>query len=378
MPQCAPRALTAYSRLMSLHIWMRSETKPGEARAPLSPESAAVLVEHGVELTVESSPCRVFTDPAYAEVGCRLVQAGTWVDAPASAFILGLKELPEWPAGPLRHRHVYFAHCYKGQAGAGLLLSRFRAGGGSLLDLEYLVDERGERGAAFGYWAGFVGAALAALAWSAQAGPEPLGPLRPYSDSKALLEVAAAALARAERNGRAYPKALVIGAAGRSGQGAAALLRALGVVTTHWDRAETLAGGPFAEVLEHELLLNCVLVRAPTKPFLVRGQLSLRRALRVVVDVSCDVRGPHNPLPLHDAFTTFQSPTARLVDEPPLDIVTIDNLPSLLPAESSRDFSSQLLPHLLRLDQEGAWAPAASLFRSMSGASRGAGAPLVV
>ena len=36
-------------------------------------------------------------------------------------------------------------------------------GGGALLDLEYLTDDHGRRLAAFGYWAGYVGAALAVL-----------------------------------------------------------------------------------------------------------------------------------------------------------------------------------------------------------------------
>ena len=43
------------------------------------------------------------------------------------------------------------------------LLSRFAAGGGALLDLEYLVDGKGRRLAAFGFWAGYLGAALAVL-----------------------------------------------------------------------------------------------------------------------------------------------------------------------------------------------------------------------
>ena len=53
-----------------------------------------------------------------------------------------------------------FGHAFKGQRGAETLLGRFRAGGGRLYDIEYLVDEGGRRLAAFGYWAGFAGAAV--------------------------------------------------------------------------------------------------------------------------------------------------------------------------------------------------------------------------
>jgi saccharopine dehydrogenase (NAD+, L-lysine-forming) len=45
----------------------------------------------------------------------------------------------------------------------------------------------------------------------------------------------------------------------------------------------------------------------------------------------------------------------RLREEPPLDLIAIDNLPSLLPRESSTDFSAALLPQLLAFGPGGAW-----------------------
>jgi saccharopine dehydrogenase (NAD+, L-lysine-forming) len=51
-------------------------------------------------------------------------------------------------------------------------------------------------------------------------------------------------------------------------------------------------------------------------------------------------------------------------DDPPLDVMAIDNLPSLLPRESSEDFAAQLLPHLLGLHalDSGVWARAKTTF----------------
>jgi saccharopine dehydrogenase (NAD+, L-lysine-forming) len=44
--------------------------------------------------------------------------------------------------------------------------------------------------------------------------------------------------------------------------------------------------------------------------------------------------------------------------------MVIDNLPALLPLDSSRDFAAQLLPHLHTLDRmDGPWARAAEVFR---------------
>ncbi len=49
------------------------------------------------------------------------------------------------------------------------------------------------------------------------------------------------------------------------------------------------------------------------------------------------------------ARPTGNEPALRVHDAPPLDVTAIDNLPSLLPVESSEDYAGQLLPSLLTL-----------------------------
>ena len=51
-------------------------------------------------------------------------------------------------------------------------------------------------------------------------------------------------------------------------------------------------------------------------------------------------------------------------DAPVLDVTAIDNLPSMMPTESSEDFAAQLLPHLAKLDRmdSGVWAGAQAWF----------------
>jgi len=46
---------------------------------------------------------------------------------------------------PLKHTHVQFAHCYKQQGGWEKVLGRFARGKGTLLDLEFLTDDKGRR-----------------------------------------------------------------------------------------------------------------------------------------------------------------------------------------------------------------------------------------
>ena len=60
-----------------------------------------------------------------------------------------------------------------------------------------------------------------------------------------------------------------------------------------------------------------------------------------------------NVLPVYDTTTTWHDPVRRLREEPPLDLIAIDNLPSLLPREASTDFSAALLPQLLDFERAG-------------------------
>ncbi|WP_033325985.1 saccharopine dehydrogenase [Streptomyces yerevanensis] len=329
--------------MTELHLWLRHETRTTERRTPIVPSDARRLVENGVTVTVERSPQRIFPVEAYEAAGCRVVEPHSWTVAPLDAVVVGLKELPEEP-GELRHRHVFFGHAYKGQPGAEALLRRFVAGGGALFDLEYLVDDNGRRLAAFGYWAGYVGAALAVLHHRGRL----TAPLRPTSKDELDAELQ-------PRPDDAQFSSLVIGALGRSGRGARAALMEAGLDPTCWDLAETRDLDRQA-LLDHELMVNCVLSTGPVTPFLTDKDLTEpRRGLRTVCDVTCDVGSPYNVLPVYDTVTDWTDPVRRLHERPALDLIAIDNLPSLLPEEASTDFSALLTPQLQEFGVAGAW-----------------------
>lgn len=362
---------------MSVHIWLRAESKPHEERSALTPATAAELLRAGFTVSVERSAQSAIPAQDFAAVGCRMVPAGSWPQAPREAFILGLKELPE-DGSELRHRHIHFAHAFKEQRGWQDVLRRFSRGGGQLYDLEFLLDANGRRVAAFGYWAGFTGAAVAVKAWCGQRlGRDPVvPPLHAYASRDALLAELRDELAQASAAAGRAPNALVIGALGRVGSGACGLAEALALAVTRWDMAETAAGGPFAEILEHDLFINCVLVNAPLPPFLNDELLDDdgrgARRLSVISDVSCDPFGDYNPLPLYSTCTSFPEPSLRLREASPagpaLDLIAIDHLPSMLPVESSEDFSAQLLPHLLQLGDPDnpVWRGALDVFHAKS------------
>jgi saccharopine dehydrogenase (NAD+, L-lysine-forming) len=351
---------------MSLHLWIRSETRATEQRAPLVPHDCHTLIADGVRVTVERSPQRVFTDDEYAAAGCELAAAGSWVDAPRDAHVLGIKELPDQP-GELVHPHVYFAHAFKGQGGAVEVLDRFERGGGELLDIEYLTDE-GRRVVAFGRWAGYVGAALGVLSLRGSL----KAPLAPMSREE-LDEALAADLTPLN--------ALVIGARGRSGSGAVEALAVAGAHITPWDKGHTTPAIDRAELLRHDLLVNCVVSHGPAVTPWVRSEdLAVARDLRMVADVTCDVTSDANLVPVNTAVTTWDEPVRRVWGQDGagavLDVIAIDNLPSLLPREASESFSAELSVLVTeRADlaaRSGPWAAARAAYDAVRAARGGA------
>jgi len=346
------------------HLWVRAEQRPNEERVGLTPQGAKLLLDAGIRVTVEESSVRAIGIDGYKAAGAEIAPENTWPSAPKDAIVFGLKELPD-DGTPLIHRHIMFGHAYKGQHSGAALLRRFNAGGGTLYDLEYLVDDTGRRVAAFGYWAGFAGAAVAMRCWAAQARGTKAGEVGVFHASNEMLNDLIEDL---QASGASIPTAIVIGALGRVGTGASDLFEALGVPVTKWDMEETASGGPFPEILAHDIFINCILARPGTPVFVPKSALNGERNLSVIGDVSCDPDSDYNPIPIYDRATDWSDPALRVASDPVLDVTAIDNLPSMLPVESSEDYATQLLPTLLTLDNmdAGVWAQAYDDFKTHS------------
>ena len=79
-----------------------------------------------------------------------------------------------------------------------------------------------------------------------------------------------------------------------------------------WDMAETAKGGPFPEILDVDIFVNCIYLSSQIPSFLTPDTIiaaGKTRRLAVVVDVSCDTTNPFNPIPIYSINTTFSSPT---------------------------------------------------------------------
>lgn len=243
-----------------------------------------------------------------------------------------------------------------------------------LYDIEFLTDESGRRISAFGFSAGFAGAAVALLAWSHKI-IDPIGSVSAvpeYRSEVALMKAVKALLDSAvAKNGNEYPRILVMGAQGRCGQGAIGLCHDVGIPYSNlspWDMAETAAGGPFPEIIASDIFINCVYLQKKVPPFINFESLAKPdRKLRIACDVSCDYTSPNNPMPIYHQSSTFTQPTIPIDVGcgPSLDVISIDNLPTLVAREASEMFSRPMIPSLKLLHRrhEGVWTRAEALFR---------------
>lgn len=340
-----------------IHIWIRGEQRPNEGRVGVSPAGVKALIEAGYKITIEHDPARAIPLTEYPTVDT--APMGSWPGAPRDAVIMGLKELPD-DASPLPHRHIMFGHAYKSQPNGLRLLKRFLAGGGTLYDLEYLTDTTNKRVAAFGYWAGYAGAAVALKCWASAEARSLCSSVSAFANAQALKSNVIMELKGAN------PSVIIIGANGRVGSGARDLCNDLGSAVTSWDIAETAHGGPFPEILEHDIFLNCILANYNTPVFVKADAKTVQRNLTVIGDIACDPDSDYSPIKVYDKSTSWSVPALRVHSDPILDVTAIDNLPSILPRESSEDFASQLLPSLLKLDdiENGIWGKARRIFDS--------------
>jgi len=353
-------------------LWLRCETKEFEHRAALTPTTTKKLIDAGFEIFVERDKQRIFDDEEYEKAGAKLVKNNSWPTAPIEIPIIGLKELPV-SKEPLPHTHIQFAHCYKRQAGWKDILLRFDVAGGTLYDLEFLTDENGRRVAAFGYHAGFAGAGAGTLAFAAQKQGKALGRLVPYPNENAMISDVQEKLASIKESQSL--KVLVMGALGRCGRGAVDFFKGIGIPDENilkWDMAETTKGGPFSEILDVDIFVNCIYLSSRIPHFITMNTINdagADRRLSIIVDVSCDTTNPFNPIPVYTVNTTFSSPTVPVpVKEgnPTLSVISIDHLPTLLPREASEQFSDDLLPSLLELPRRHetrVWTRAEELFK---------------
>jgi alanine dehydrogenase len=332
---------------MSCLFWLRAETKANEFRRAIVPTDCKKLIDAGHKVIVEDWADSIIPTSEYQNMGCEIREANSWeVNAPKEAIIVGLKAL-DAKVKNYQHTHIYFAHAYKEQDGWNELLAKFKKDGGRVIDLEYMVDNNGRRVAAFGYWAGYVGAAMGALFTQKENHQDIILKLKEqkrFKDKDELVSFVKSYVSKPIES-------IVIGCMGRSGSGAMDLLNSINSPAVGWDKEDTVSGGPFKEILNYDLFVNCILALNKMPPFITQELIDQKqKKLCSISDVSCDPDSDCNMVPVYSQATTLEAPITEV--SAGVYLTAIDNLPSILPKESSEDFSNQLISHILDFNDE--------------------------
>lgn len=308
-------------------IYIRAETYPNEFRSPLVPEDISVLKMHSNIIYVERSQTRCISDEDWVKAGAELTDK-KWYDQPPGTIILGLKELDNIDKLN-KHIHVYFSHSYKDQSNALATLTALKKSSSILYDLEYFKTPDDKRTLAFGFYAGLAAAALGLTQYYNRIhGREDLQNLTYWKTKTKMIE-----FCRFNRSG----KIAIIGN-GRCSKGVQFLLDILNIKYTLIDKQHILVPQ------NYDIIFNCILLSSKFNTVWVSENTILEKQL-LIVDISCDYTKPNNPFPIYSKGTTWTNPVLN-IDK--VSIIAIDNLPSLLPKESSAEFSNKLTNLLLR------------------------------
>ncbi|POM62970.1 Alpha-aminoadipic semialdehyde synthase [Phytophthora palmivora] len=122
-----------------------------ERRAPLTPAHVKDLVQRGVQVLVQPSTARVFSDEQYVRAGATLSE-----DLGPANVIVGVKQVPE-PALLADKTYLFFSHTIKAQPENMALLDTVLQQRVTLIDYECITEESGKRLIAFGGNAGRAG-----------------------------------------------------------------------------------------------------------------------------------------------------------------------------------------------------------------------------
>jgi hypothetical protein len=133
---------------------LREEKNPPDKRVPLTPLICSELSRRytNLEIVVQPSPIRCYTDQEYTSFGITLQE-----DLSDCDILMGVKEVPVEKLIPGK-RYFFFSHTIKKQPHNQKLMKALIANKIQMIDYETLTDKNNNRIIGFGRYAGVVGA----------------------------------------------------------------------------------------------------------------------------------------------------------------------------------------------------------------------------
>lgn len=358
---------------------IRERKTPPDKRVVLSPSACIRIKEQfpEVELYVESSDIRVFSDKDYEEAGFPVTDDVTGCDV-----LLGVKEVPAEVL--IRDKkYFFFSHTIKKQPYNRKLLQAILDKNIELYDHEVITGRNGRRLVAFGRYAGIVGAYNGIRAYGLKSGLYSIPKAETLPDQVALIEV----LKKTE-----LPdiKILLTGK-GRVGGGVKEMLDGMRLKEVGYEaylnqdfshpvycRIDVLEynkkknGEPasiqnfykhpqeyesdfmrFARVTDLYIAGHFYGQGAPDI-FTRKDAMSPEFNIRVVADISCDIDGPVastiRASTIADPVYGYDPQTGSETDfrqETAIAVMAVDNLPCELPKDASEGFGDMFMEYVI-------------------------------
>jgi saccharopine dehydrogenase (NAD+, L-lysine forming) len=366
---------------------IREGKNPPDSRVALTPRQCHYINElYPVEIVVEPSPNRSYSDAEYQQEGVRLCK-----DLSDCDVLIGVKEVPITQLIPNK-TYFFFSHTIKKQSYNQKLLQAVIRKKIRLMDYETIKNHRGERLIAFGHYAGMVGAhnALWTLAQRSQTFELP----RMYQSHDYF------AVKKIYRKTTFPAIKIVLTGNGRVAQGALEVLRDMKIkqvvpsdfltrtyneavftqlqcehYVTRKDGATFVKSAFYKNPSEHkssfapytnvaDVFINGIYWDPSGPAFFELDEMAKPDfKIKVIADVTCDIapassvpstlRPSTIPDPVYGFDPQTQQETAPYQANG-IDIMAIDNLPNELPRDASEFFGKQfiekVLPELLHYD----------------------------
>lgn len=363
---------------------------PTDRRVPLTPYQVKQAKEKfpDVEIVVQRSDIRCFSDADYEKEGIKLVKSLEDCD-----IILGVKEVPI-PTLLAGKTYLFFSHTIKKQPYNQPLLQEILKKKIRLIDYETLTDEYGIRIIAFGRWAGIVGAYNGIWTFGQRYNLFHLRRAHECFD----LEDLKSEFSKV----KLPPIKIVMTGGGRVAKGAMEMFLGMGIkkvtplefLTKEFDYPvfaqlnsrdyhKRKDGAEFSrndfykspekyegDFLKYAKTADILIASAfwdPQAPVLFRREdiAGVDFKIRIIADITCDIEGsiPSTKRPstiedpIYDYNPTDDQVEKPLTDEGNITVMAVDNLPCELPRDASESFGKELLnnvlPHLLNGDKLG-------------------------
>ena len=317
-------------------IYIRRESIDNEYRTPLIPNDIKILINNGFIIYVQSCINRIYTDDVYKNSGA-IITSEKWYNSKFNnAIIIGIKELNNLEKLN-NNTHIYFSHTFKNQINSEYILKKFINSNSQLYDFEYFL-ENNKRLIAFGYYSGLVGAILGLKQYFNKLSESKiLENLKPWNSFDDIYNYVKDDINK-------NISIAIIGANGRCGSGVRLILDKFNLEYTSIDR-----NGNISNLKEFDIVYNCILLDEKYDKVWFDKKTNFEKDL-VIVDISCDYSKLNNPIKLYNNSTSWELPVFKYNKY--VDIIAIDNLPSLLPKESSNYFSNKLTELLLQFNED--------------------------